>query len=621
MKNLLKTISILIVAVLIASCSQNGGMPPVTILPGGGSSMESVDIAKSIDFTKLFKDITSSTEVAGMEVEYKYVDEIQTAVYSAAVVPAGKRLVADITFTGGYQTSIGVTIESGSIRLWFNVSVSAITGYTAETTTPLSVKANGRLVSDDVSVSVPEGIANGTLTDESTATNPVVFMTEVFLPKPGYGATVTVDDDEVSMEVAENQGTNSGFASGNGTFDSPYVINTVAQYNNIALLSDQMRDGAYFYFSVEDNLVFSSMDDYEYIAYFRGDLDFNGNRVSGLTLANHTEENTLIGDFVDGTIHDLIFEPDDPVGIAFTTNYQNHGGTDSVCKFQRITTRGTMRGMGTNGSLFLGHAFGNTVIFEDCVNEATLYGTSYQGIFLGGYGWDTLEQLTFDHCVNNGVLVANYAGMLYGNLAHLPKNITVTECVNNGTVRGMTGSGLFTGHTANSSYNSESVSSLNGQVSGKSAETTAGKLTIKYDSSTNDLTISEAPAGTAKIEISAGTYSTMVSSGKSKGTFYVTFTAEADYTAAGMTMNFPKHQVVDKKFNGIGEISPDKNGNDIVTANGTTYYCIDEIKFAIPEGSVCYIVDGNLANHIAKDLTYSVYAYDSNGAPLAFKTF
>lgn len=620
MKNLLKTISILIVAVLIASCSQNGGMPPVTILPGGGSSMESVDIAKSIDFTKLFEDITSSTEVAGMEVEYKYVDEIQTAVYSAAEVPAGKRLVADITFTGGYQTSIGVTIESGSIRLWFNVSGSDITGYTAKTTTPLSVKANGRLVSDDVSVSVPEGEASGKLTDGSTTTNPIVSMTGVSLPEPGYGATVTVDDDKVSMEVAENQGTNSGFASGNGTFDSPYVINTVAQYNNIASLSDQMREGAFFYFSVEDDLAFTAENDLEYISYLRGDLDFNGHRVSGASVKRYTNgEWGLIGMLIEGTIHDMVYAPIDEMPIVFQLN--NTGipaEANNVCALERITTEGTIQGLSTNDSIFAVHAYDGTVIFKDCTNNATLYGTSYSGIFLGGYGWDTLEQLTFDNCVNNGVLIANYAGMLYGNLAHLPKNITVTKCVNNGTVRGMTGSGLFTGHTANGSYNSELVSSLNDQISGKSAETTDGKLTIRYDSNTSNLTISGAPKGTATIEISAGTYSTMVSNGESKGTFYVTFTAKNKYTA-GMTMNFPKHQVVDKKFNGIGEISPDANGNDIVIANGITYYCIDEIKFALPEGTVCHIVDND--QHIAKDLTYSVYAYDSNGEPLAFETF
>ena len=87
-----------------------------------------------------------------------------------------------------------------------------------------------------------------------------------------------------------------------------------------------------------------------------------------------------------------------------------------------------------------------------------------------------------------------------------------------------------------------------------------------------------------------------------------------------MTMDFPKHQVVDKEFNGIGEILTDDNKNSIVKVNGKTYYCIDDIKFALPEGTVCHIVD-NDHQHIAKDLTYSVYAYDSNGEPLAFETF
>ena len=113
----------------------------------------------------------------------------------------------------------------------------------------------------------------------------------------------------------------------------------------------------------------------------------------------------------------------------------------------------------------------------------------------------------------------------------------------------------------------------------------------------------------------------MVADRKSKGTNYITFTKEQAYSdGQQVVMNFPKHQVVDKVFAGENAISQDANGNSIVTVEGTTYYCIDEINFAIPEGSVCYIVDNN-QQHIAKDLTYSVYAYDSNGAPLAFKTF
>lgn len=617
MKNLLKTISILIVAILIASCSQNGGMPPVTILPGGGSSMDSVDIAKSIDFEKLFDDITASERAEGMAIEYKYVSESEIAVYSAAV-PTGMKLVADITFTGGYQTSVGVTIESGSIRLWFTVSGSNITGYTAETTTPLSVRANGRLVSDDVSVSVPEGKADGTLTDESTATNPVVSMTEVSMPKPGYGATVTVDDDEVSMEVAENQGTNSGFASGNGTFDSPYVINTVAQYNNIASLSDDMKAGAYFYFSVEDDLTFTAENDLKYISYFRGDLDFNGHRVSGASVKRYTNgEWGLIGMLIEGTIHDMIYAPIDEMPIVYQINNTGIPAEENnVCTLERITTEGTISGMSNNDGLFATHAYNGTVIFKDCTSNATLYGTTHQGIFLGGYAYEDVK-LEFDHCVNNGVLIANFAGMLYGNLTHIPTSVTITDCVNNGVVRGMSGAGLFSGHSGGALYNTDQVQNLNKQVGGNAAKKVDGILDVSYSGDT--LTITSAPEGAAKIEISAGTYSTLLSSGKYVGTFYVTFTAEDEYTA-GMTMNFPKHQVVDKVFAAENAISQDSNGNDIVTVNGTTYYCIDEIKFALPEGTVCHIVDNN-QQPIAKDLTYSVYAYDSNGAPLAFKTF
>ena len=137
--------------------------------------------------------------------------------------------------------------------------------------------------------------------------------------------------------------------------------------------------------------------------------DFTGKTVSGTSqIRQGSSEWGMIGDFIEGKVMNLVYRPMDYIPIIADVNLSGLGtiGVELI----NITTDGDITGMGNNDGLFINSAHCGSLKFTDCVNNANLYGSSYCGIFVGGYAESTVTNLEFVNCINNGNLVSKYAG-------------------------------------------------------------------------------------------------------------------------------------------------------------------------------------------------------------------
>ena len=95
------------------------------------------------------------------------------------------------------------------------------------------------------------------------------------------------------------------------------MITNEEQFAKISKYSDQMKDGAYYYFSIESDLDYSTGDIDPYISDFRGELDFNNHKLEGLSFTRLTELNrddgkqrtALINYCYGGAIRNLEYRP------------------------------------------------------------------------------------------------------------------------------------------------------------------------------------------------------------------------------------------------------------------------------------------------------------------------
>ena len=258
--------------------------------------------------------------------------------------------------------------------------------------------------------------------------------------------------------------------------------------------------------------------------------------------------------------------------------------------------------------------------FTDCVNNANLYGSSYCGIFVGGYAESTVTNLEFVNCINNGNLVSKYAGLYYGNSSHVPQNVIITDCVNNGNIIGLAGggSGFFCGHTSSNTATMNSFEEIakNGTTGNGTVRTETESMTISYDEN-GTFTISSVPAETAKIEIVGSIYTRIMVGNTNRGTFMLSVKAIEDWEGTALDIEFPKYGVVDSLFTDFVSEEKDKYENTIVSdSSGEKYYQINALELALPENAICIITNGS-EDHKGT-LAFTAYAYDVNGVPLAF---
>ncbi|MBE7074142.1 MAG: hypothetical protein E7379_03530 [Clostridiales bacterium] len=214
-------------------------------------------------------------------------------------------------------------------------------------------------------------------------------------------------------------------------------------------------------------------DVYAIFESFNGVLDGNGKTITMPSVGKYKD-----GAYVSGDAENYIFY--DFNGVVknltlFFGNIENHfitfARTSSLgIRFENVTTDGsiTLASQNTVGNyspMIRELALRTENAFINCTSSCDISGVSYGSAFLGGYirksktdvidingnkigkskGFVDSVKVSFINCVNDATLLMRDASMLWGNGSGmaLPKNITVSGCVNNGTILGDNQAKLF----------------------------------------------------------------------------------------------------------------------------------------------------------------------------------
>ena len=245
------------------------------------------------------------------------------------------------------------------------------------------------------------------------------------------------------------------FAGGDGSESNPFGIAGEAQLEAVraisALAATSLDADAWYanlsYALTQDVTVGK---DFSTLRYFNGKLDGK----------EHTLDLSAMGGaFSEDAFGNLTFKNITFVlsgNIASYVNWTNGSpnswlmyGTDVL--FEDVVTKtaegaylGDQSLLGSNIGAFISQIFnGSDLTFRNCTNYADIY-ARYGAPFIGGYASNCT--VTFENCVNYGDVHADGAAMLVGNAnQYSTSDYTVTDCVNYGTISGMSHAGLDVG--------------------------------------------------------------------------------------------------------------------------------------------------------------------------------
>ena len=261
--------------------------------------------------------------------------------------------------------------------------------------------------------------------------------------------------DAASAACAGTQMAVYCFVGGDGSESNPFGIAGEAQLEAVraisALAATSLDADAWYanlsYALTQDVTVGK---DFSTLRYFNGKLDGK----------EHTLDLSAMGGaFSEDAFGNLTFKNITFVlsgNIASYVNWTNGSpnswlmyGTDVL--FEDVVTKtaegaylGDQSLLGSNIGAFISQIFnGSDLTFRNCTNYADIY-ARYGAPFIGGYASNCT--VTFENCVNYGDVHADGAAMLVGNAnQYSTSDYTVTDCVNYGTISGMSHAGLDVG--------------------------------------------------------------------------------------------------------------------------------------------------------------------------------
>ena len=220
--------------------------------------------------------------------------------------------------------------------------------------------------------------------------------------------------------------------SGSGTADSPYLINTTTDWNNLAIYiastESPMTDA---YIKVVNDLDFTG-DSILPLAYdrataFDADLDGNGKTIKGI---NHTADAQYFGGIVvvtgeNANIHDMTVEGDISAAYMYVGGVvgQLYGAIDNVTSKVNITTTKN----------YSGGAIGASYSGSQATNSASCGTITSSGTYASGFVAYAYLGSKFDNCVNEGNVTSSgtYAS---GFVGRSEATNVFTDCGNRGTV-------------------------------------------------------------------------------------------------------------------------------------------------------------------------------------------
>ena len=662
-KTLLLVIAVLVMA--LTACTQYVFVPG-DLLPGYDdkpSKNENIDDSAAIlnylqspEFLAKVADGTDPTLIVEKHMESSA--GTASMLSSRAV---GQNYSATVTFKQFNDTAAGISIAEGSLDIDFKGTATTtgftITGADVEVTDELSYTANGR--TGTFYMSYTDGIATGTITDNGGS----FTLDSITLSAPG-NTTIKVNGSNVQWNDDMGSQITNGFGGGSGTEQDPYRIYNEAQFTYIRNLVPAMVNDVdgFFYFDVLDDLEFTDDMDSPAIGIFRGDIDFNNHTLSGISNAlinNNLSElqkkymefptaYALIENYLEGTISNLVYRPDELVSLIFMTHHKNATLSDEMYSkgIQDNTSTVTLKNVtavgdfdepsNNNTSCYISQAFQGYTVFEDCINRASQI-TSYGGAFLGGYpggmfndnGTNYPSYVTFDGCVNYGDITGTQAGVFIGshNVISTMKDITepvikVVNCKNYGTVTGTSGVGYYfpisAGKADPSDYSWFDIST-------DSTNTGNDPEHIILLKKPSGVTVSADDDGTFSIfntnteyssfMLQGTTYATTYdAAGNNAGTLRIYITQDDIACPSGSTVNsgIKKLQIIDSSNSSIDDaakatIKDDGYGNTVITVNGTDYYYNDS------EPTNAVVGGANLLT----DLKWTVTCYDAKGFTVA----
>lgn len=258
----------------------------------------------------------------------------------------------------------------------------------------------------------------------------------------------------------------SGFASGSGTQEDPYIITTAEQ---LAYLSDKVNAGETYeqsYFRLDSDIVLNDFnakywtmnatpwkpigfylktnqgDEY---TSFSGRFDGNGHTISGLYIEDSGNGMGLFGSVTSDalvenlTISDSYISGTTYVGSIVGTTFVGSDGQSTLlgCTIQNCTSRAVVRGNAYVGGVI---GYSGTDAVQNCVNYSNIQGGTAVGGVVGGAYYST----TVKQCGNYGLVEGvNNTGGVVGSAAY---NSTIEYNTNAGTVYGDTYTGGVLGY-------------------------------------------------------------------------------------------------------------------------------------------------------------------------------
>ncbi len=346
-----------------------------------------------------------------------------------------------------------LTIESGHVQIENGGSIVSVVASTSTDSTLPEPKLT--TVSGSVVESIVINNANAVINVETGSNVAVVAPgkdIEIDASKVSVPSTTTISDKVVDTTISSN------FAAGIGTENSPYLINTMEQWEYLAresvTISNDLTCGGNF-FKVNTDLDFAGITELVQIRYFAGTIDFDNHNVSNLAIdskqgiLHDINYQFLFYELVGtSTIKNLEFTVTD-AGVDFGSKIVGFINQSIASEFDvtldKIVVNGQARYTDNNTGLFVFCAGKSSLTLSNCTNYANIYNSAkYTGVFVGRTSTNNnviscCASINFINCANYGMIVnteeAGKLRMLVSNDYQIGQTkITATNCINYGTV-------------------------------------------------------------------------------------------------------------------------------------------------------------------------------------------
>ena len=550
-----------------------------------------------------------------------------------------------VEFIGFTDSAENISIESGIIRIVFNgISKSddavTITSVDLSTIEPLEYSLSSR--NGTFEMNYTGGTATGTI---AVSGDSFSFSSTPTVSAPSAGIRIKVNGSTVRWNNDFGAEITNGFGGGSGTEQDPYRIYNEAQFAYISTLIGKMAESSdnYYYFDILDDLDFEEGMASPALPLFRGELDFNGHSLRGLTDAilneNTTEDQVkyagaeysgdggimygLINDFLNGAIRNLEYYPAEFVQLSV---YGNWGDTYSLMErirgeiiFDNVNVYGSFSELGNNSSLYISQAFSADVIMTECENHADYDILTYGAPFLGGY-IDRDASLTIRDCINYGDITGTQAAIFIGNSAAIISDKTISsviieDCENYGVVTGFEYAGYFAANAGSKKVEECEWFSTSGIASNTGND--ADHIILRDQESATDVTvtlnddnafvITNSNPDYDAFQIIGMVYANSYINGNSNGTNGITVATDIK-SAEEISGNFKKLDIMDSQSSSAGTGTINTNGymgNETISVGDVEYYYHDSTEI----NGTQYIVGSAGSDYIATP-TYRLYCYE-----------